>query len=298
MAAYRLAHFSDLHLARRNRDFYRTLAMLDHAIEQDRVDHLVITGDLLDTPRPRLFQEFFELLEDWGWAGANRLTYVPGNHDMYGYVAPALRVQDPERDYAHICGVTASTRRGPGTRRLLADPATPQRLLPFPFGKRLAPHVALAGLDSTPARYGRFWPSPGAGVITQPRLDAVRRFLDERASCTHRVVVMHHYPFETRFRWPMFEQNFREPKPADVQTWLLAARATLVLCGHVHMHRAAKLGRRCGVLCAGNSGGHATRRRAVRQYFLVWLPQRGRYRWQSRAFTAQDLDGMVRRRLD
>ena len=298
MAAYRLAHFSDLHLTRKNRDYFRTLAMLDHAIEQDRVDHLVITGDLLDTPRPKLFQEFFELLEDWGWAAGRRLTYVPGNHDMYGYVAPALRMQNPDREYAHICTVTASTRRGPNSRRLLADPSAPQRLLPFPFGKRLAPHVALAGLDSTPARYGRFWPSPGSGVITEPRRNAVQRYLMERSSCTHRIVVMHHYPFETRFRWPMFEQNFREPSPAEVQTWLLSARTTLILCGHVHTHRATKLGRRCGVLCAGNSGGYGARNRAMRQYFLVSLPQRGRYRWQSRSFTVEELDTLVKQRLD
>ncbi len=62
----RLGHFSDFHLKARDHEFMRALALIDKGIEERGVDHLVISGDVVNGSNLGVYEEFMEVLSDWG----------------------------------------------------------------------------------------------------------------------------------------------------------------------------------------------------------------------------------------
>ena len=104
----RIAHFSDFHLKDTGKQYLRALALMDHAIEQDGVDHLVITGDIVEGSRMDVYEAFMESLTAWGWASARRLTVVPGNHDVFHKSLSSWWFgPGPPRRFERLCALTA-----------------------------------------------------------------------------------------------------------------------------------------------------------------------------------------------
>jgi Icc protein len=78
-----IAHLSDLHFASRN-DHYQMAkldAMLGEFVRR-RYDHLVMTGDLIDTAAPALWTIIREALVRHGLFDWSKTTVIPGNHDL------------------------------------------------------------------------------------------------------------------------------------------------------------------------------------------------------------------------
>jgi len=98
-----LAHLSDLHLDL-TRESDATATALVETLLAERVDHVVVTGDLThqgSRSEYRRFRELFAPLLD-----AGRLTFIPGNHDRTGEDAGGqwmngqkVRVERHERLY-------------------------------------------------------------------------------------------------------------------------------------------------------------------------------------------------------
>ncbi len=78
-----IAHFSDLHLSgKRERRRIAFLEKLLASIERAGCDHIVITGDLVDTADPAEWALVKEILQDAGWFSWERASVIPGNHDL------------------------------------------------------------------------------------------------------------------------------------------------------------------------------------------------------------------------
>lgn len=78
-----VAHLSDLHITGRN-DRYQ-LEKLDSIFGEfvrRGYDHLVMTGDLIDTASPEHWLLIRDALEKHGLFDWNRTTVIPGNHDL------------------------------------------------------------------------------------------------------------------------------------------------------------------------------------------------------------------------
>lgn len=75
-----LAHLSDLHL-RDEADAVEFARQLDRIVAR-RVDHLVITGDLLDWWDPALLDRALDALAERNLLAAPALTLLHGNHDL------------------------------------------------------------------------------------------------------------------------------------------------------------------------------------------------------------------------
>lgn len=78
-----IAHLSDLHFASRN-DRYLT-ARLDVMLAEfvrRKYDHLVLTGDLIDTASPALWTIIRDALSRHGLFDWTKTTVIPGNHDL------------------------------------------------------------------------------------------------------------------------------------------------------------------------------------------------------------------------
>ncbi len=283
---YRIAHFSDFHLKATNKEFYRALALVDLAIRKDRVAHLVITGDIVNRANMEVYAAFIENLRDWGWGKADRLTVVPGNHDVY----TALAKGNPNSRFEKLCRVTGATRSGRGTSLLVRNTDPPPRKHSFPFGKRLAPGVVITGLDTVSSNAGWTNLNSVQGEIDEVDRRAVTGYLQEHRNAKHRIIAMHHCPIDTDFVAGFIEQNFVDPKPDEVQDWIKETGANLVLCGHVHAIYEETLSSGATLLNSGASGGHYRDDSDTRSYYLVDLFRSGRIEYKTRDLNIWELD--------
>jgi 3',5'-cyclic AMP phosphodiesterase CpdA len=78
----RIAHFSDFHLSDTGQEFGRAVNLVRHALSL-KVDHVVITGDLVDVTQTDVISAFWGRLRPLGWSGGTRMSFCPGNHDVF-----------------------------------------------------------------------------------------------------------------------------------------------------------------------------------------------------------------------
>jgi 3',5'-cyclic AMP phosphodiesterase CpdA len=281
---YRLAHFSDFHLIDTNVDFDRSLDLIDDAIER-HADHLVISGDLVESGQMDVVAAFISALSRKGWGDESRLTLIPGNHDIFPFskrmILPPIR--RPTAIFQHFVTLTSSLRSGARTKELLKDE-------PYPFGKVLNKAVVLVGMDTT--RNGKFNPCCWAeGELSKSHMKAAKVFLTSHTKAKHRIVAMHHHPWDENFYGGnLIEQNFTTPPPEEVEAWLRGCGATLVLCGHVHQASSIEIrrfGKKCQVLRSGTAGGvddEDQNGNKLRVYHLIDLKSDGKIHFIKREF--------------
>ncbi len=283
---YRIAHLSDLHLTTVNRDFDCCLALVEDAGAQG-AEHLVISGDLVESGEMKILKAFVAELKKLGWAGSNNLTIIPGNHDIF----PATNrkfptLWRPTSIFKDFISITRGSRTGKGYRSLRRGDA-------YPFGKVLNDKIVLVGLDTT--RNEEYNPKNWAsGELSEDQMAATDEFFSEWSHIPHRIVVMHHHPWREDFHHSWIEQNFVIPSPDEVFKWIRGSRATLVLCGHVHQKDSIEkrsFGTRRVILRAGTAGGvhddeDGDKRRI---YHLLDLSAAGGVRIRAREFWDSDL---------
>ena len=230
MAAYRLAHLSDLHLGplpkikpwqllskrvigyvnwRRGRSKHHrgeivTALLLD--LQDQRPDHVVISGDLVNISLPREFVAAGDWLRTLGTP--DRVTVVPGNHDAYVPMA------------WHEAWVHWSEYMSGDNGPAPEDPRAA-----FPFLRRRGP-VEIIGLSSAVASPPTF-ATGRLGRRQRERLGAMLEALRGSGLC--RVVVVHHPPVRAL---TAYRRRLVDDRPLGV---ILGRQgADLVLCGHEH----------------------------------------------------------------
>lgn len=234
---FALAHLSDPHLAEWSVDRPWTLAnkrlsgwlswrlnrsrihlarvldlMLSDMADQS-IDHVAVTGDLVNISLPAEFENAARWLRRLG--PADKVTVIPGNHDAYVSM-PQSEGVGRWRDYMTDL---AWERMDGGAA---ADS--------FPFVRRVGP-LALVGLSTAV-------PMPlfiAAGKLGATQLAALRStLLQLKESGAFRVVLIHHPPFPS---------VYKRKALLDAQELVNVVRdagAELILHGHTH---AAGLGR-------------------------------------------------------
>ena len=228
MTSFVLAHLSDPHLAppkphlfelagkriggfvnwQRRRRRFHLIDVLDRIVadlKSQAVDHIAVTGDLINLSLAAEFAPARAWLERLG--PAQDVTVVPGNHDTYVW----SKRHHPQRHWADY----------------MRDDCLPQGATPrFPFVRRRA-KVALIGVTTAvPAL-----PFRATGRLGAAQLARLAALLDE----THRAglfrVVLIHHPPETLPQW-------RARRLVDGEAFIAVLRehgAELVLHGHEHL---------------------------------------------------------------
>jgi 3',5'-cyclic AMP phosphodiesterase CpdA len=85
-----IAHISDLHLnSFYNESTYNRLEYLFKKLKEDKVEHLIITGDLTDNASEKDFLFLRKLLRKYNFLSGEKLTIIAGNHDIFGGVQRA-----------------------------------------------------------------------------------------------------------------------------------------------------------------------------------------------------------------
>ena len=85
-----IAHISDLHLnCFYNESNYLRLNYLLKKIQAEKVDHLIITGDVTDNASEQDFISLKKLLNKYDYLKGEKLTIIVGNHDIFGGIQRA-----------------------------------------------------------------------------------------------------------------------------------------------------------------------------------------------------------------
>jgi 3',5'-cyclic AMP phosphodiesterase CpdA len=275
IASVVVAHLSDLHL-RDETDAVEFDRQLD-CVAAEPVDHLVISGDLLDRWSPPLLERALDALAARGFLDPARVTIIHGNHDLPSSGGHPREQRDLLRLAVRFWDPPPLLRR----RRerfysLLRARSAPLGVMP-PFRKELAGGITLAAIDTVPFPWVPFTFGSGGLTLQHAKGAVAPKDLDWLASqkTDRLVVVMHHYPLDAgAFSW-RYDRWHREAPPR----WLSAlgqltvtvpmnieerdrerlwkaleeSGAMAVLCGHLHRSR---LDHRGGVAVAlnGQSG--------------------------------------------
>jgi len=247
VAIFRLAHISDLHVSDRSRYPRNGLTTRDcdrhsakllkkilTALQEEAIDHLVVTGDLTLSAETSEFERAAELLRPWSELG--KLTVLPGNHDVWTYESAAtwrfLRTVGPD---------------GRGMKKPVAV---------YPLLVELSPELTLIALDS--ARHGDE-PLSTPGLLGVEQLAAAREMVRGAVANGRSVVVaLHHHLVIPPERVPSDRVLSRMPlADADKVVRLLAELpVAAVLHGHRHTSFRIDLPGAAGptpVLCSGSA---------------------------------------------
>ena len=248
---FRLAHFSDVHLAplptprlrdlaskrligyanwRFNRAREMTAQSLERLLADMRAhdpDHIVVTGDLANIA----LREEFEAARRWleRLAPPANVTVIPGNHDAY--------VPGAHRHYRRLWAPWMS-----------GDNANPGEDARFPFLRR-RDGIALIGVSSAIASA----PFMATGRLGSGQAEKLGVLLEETgAEGLARVVLIHHPP--ELLDWRGFTRRLTDA--GRFRSVIQKAGAELIL--HGHDHRAITMtiaGRRGPVPVAGAAAG-------------------------------------------
>ena len=242
----RLGHISDIHLADRSRyprhgfsakdcerHSPRLAKGLVDALREVGVDHLIVTGDLTLSGETREFERVVDMLRPF--AEADKLTVVPGNHDVWSEdaveTARFLRLVGPD---------------GKGMRK-----AAPS----YPWVTPLGDEAVIVALDS--ARYGEE-PYQTAGKLGAEQIRGARELVREHAR-TGRAVLLafHHHVVLPPERVPSDAIVSRMPLADADQVVRLVAELPVAAVLHGHRHTAFRvdLPGKAGptpILCAGS----------------------------------------------
>lgn len=80
----RLAHISDLHIDFRDEKLIKSIDEAFGNILQNKVQHLIITGDLIHNPQEQNYTVLKRILKKYGYWDYNKLTVTIGNHEIFG----------------------------------------------------------------------------------------------------------------------------------------------------------------------------------------------------------------------
>jgi len=176
-------------------------------LKAQRPDHIAVTGDLINLGLPAEFEAARAWLE--GLGPPNKVTVIPGNHDIYTHLAGDPGV---ERWDAYMRTDAWGAKLGAGNER-------------FPFVRRIGPAVLIALNSAVPTP-----PFVAAGELGDRQIATLAEILAraEREKLV-RVVLIHHPPLVGQ------APPRRALRDAAALERVLADRgAELVLHGHNH----------------------------------------------------------------
>lgn len=284
----RIAVMSDLHVWRDVAPDSWTLAKraVDAALRA-RVDHVVIAGDVFDCATA--FEEeagvFQRMLERRGLWHRDRLTIVPGNHDLFHTAhRGSLARRALEFSKAARAGAQETFDRFCAWAGALIDPGDRlKRRCPLPFAKRLD-HVLLLGADTTGVDTAHsvngYWRKGDDALLRDAQLEGSRTVLS-----------IHHPPERDEERTLLgqikdgFAFGFPPPDYRRLQRFADEVQLDAVVCGHIHDNGGAPwtwtLGEATEVFMVGRTGAVHL---ATARFGILSVPVRGALDWKVCAF--------------
>jgi 3',5'-cyclic AMP phosphodiesterase CpdA len=193
------------------------LSQLEELLKRDadRVDHILVAGDVTDTGTERDYELARGLFLG---LGRGRVSPVPGNHDI-------------RPNYNPLRGRTLSRRFTRHFGPLMGDGAA-ARARPFPYVKTIAPGFTVIGLDTTDGAsriefYGRL----GGRQLA----DLERILAAPEHAADHKIILMHHdVTVETPLHYDYMRGRNAFLDLLRRHTARARRRDITIVCGHTH----------------------------------------------------------------
>jgi 3',5'-cyclic AMP phosphodiesterase CpdA len=217
LANKRLTGWLSWRLNRRRIHLPRVLDLMLADMAGQPIDHIAVTGDLVNISLPQEFENAARWLTRLG--PADKVTVIPGNHDSYIAVENSRGI-GRWHDYMTDLAWERSNSKTTTTES-------------FPFVRRLGP-LAVIGLSSAV-------PTPpffASGKLGAAQLAALRDILAQLGKDDAFRVVLIHHP-------PLYGRGHRRKALTDAREFgeiVRAAGAELVLHGHMHMATLGHIG--------------------------------------------------------
>jgi len=189
-----IAHISDLHLnSFYNDSIFKHVNYLLKQISENKVDHLIITGDITDNASEKDFEIFRRMLTKYGFMKGEKLSIIPGNHDIFGGIQKAEDIFTfPEKCdkinyYKRVNNFLSYFPEAFSNCQYLSSKSF------FPFAKKIN-NTLIVGLNSI-AQYSKLSnPFGSNGEIDATQFGELFDILkttekDER----HKIVLIHHH---------------------------------------------------------------------------------------------------------
>lgn len=283
MDNFRLAHFSDIHMppmprptfieltgirilgllswnfSRKNIHKLGVLSAFEKDIKRQEIDHYAFSGDLVNIASRAEIKRATAWLK--GFAPADKMSYVPGNHDAYteDSIANILHYWN---EYMQPCQEGAEVLADAGVK--LSDEVP---YGPFPY-VRIFGRVALVGVNSGIAS-PPFMATGEMGESQRNRLAKLLAYLKKEGY--FRVMMIHHPPL------PHMTPNVRALKDcADLRGILTNEGAEIVLYGHNHRNKITTINNKYGpslMIGVASATAIATNHKPAASYNQILIDQ-------------------------
>ncbi|MCU0412869.1 MAG: metallophosphoesterase [Ignavibacteriaceae bacterium] len=189
-----IAHISDLHLnSFYNDSIFKRVNYLLKQISQRKVDHLIVTGDITDNASEKDLEIFRRMLNKYGFISGDKLSIIPGNHDIFGGVQKAEEIFSfPEK-----CNAVDFNKQVSSFLSYFPEAfdncfyLSPKNF--FPFAKKIN-NLLIVGLNSI-ALYSKLTnPFGSNGEIDAAQFgELFDIFNNANNEVKHRIVLVHHH---------------------------------------------------------------------------------------------------------
>lgn len=239
----KIAHLSDIHFTTfiKSSVLYGFENLLRYC-NSNEVDHLVITGDLVENPDQYDFELLRKTLKQNGFLSSDRLSLVIGNHDIFGGV---LTVQDLF-NFKKRCESINYHRRVKEFYEYFPEAfAGCNYISPgsiFPYAK-IIDDVLIIGLNSV-AEYSKTKNVFASnGEINNVQMNELTKIFQLYKNCKTKLVLIHHHfkennsPGDTRMGsvWKIIEkQTMKLRTKRKLLELFNEFEVDLVLHGHYH----------------------------------------------------------------
>lgn len=190
----KIVHISDLHLnSFYNDSIFNLSNYLLKYISEQKVDHLVISGDITDNASEKDFAIFRRMLNKYGFLNGEKLSIIPGNHDIFGGVQKAEDIFS----FPEICSSVNYNKRLNTFLSYFPEAfdncvyLSPKNF--FPFAKKIK-NTLIVGLNSI-ARYSKLSnPFGSNGEIDAAQFgELFEIFKNADKEIKNRIVLNHHH---------------------------------------------------------------------------------------------------------
>ena len=258
--SFQIAHISDPHISRQYyREHMKSFKLLLRAVVDEGVDHIIVSGDIISTGHEDDFYLAREIFSNLGLLDSNRLTVVPGNHDIFGGPHRAVDVLSFPQ---HIRSVDYKYRKEL-FQNAFAETFNGVQYISisdlFPFIKTIWP-FNIIGLNSIPPWSLRRNPLGTNGSLDVQQIEALEKLntsslLENRTT----IVVLHHHfndlaqsEYDGGNLWTRIESNtMRMRKRKKILKIFQSIGVRYILHGHIHRN---ELYNRNGILFANGAG--------------------------------------------
>jgi Icc protein len=198
---YKIAHISDIHIKNAKHVHFEFFNKILKSIKKNDVDHILLTGDIVDYANPEEFRLVKNTLELFGYYHKDKLSVIPGNHDIYG--GPSDKVPS----YLYIQNSKKLNFKKTVTK-FVNQFSEIQESKNFPYLKNLGDNISVIGLNSI-YEWDLHKNATGTnGYVHKNEIKKLERILNENESENKiKIILIHHHFNEPMFRKSHIEQR-------------------------------------------------------------------------------------------